>query len=621
MTWSDLSSPQGSQGAVPTSWPRRSRKAAFGYFSRRLLFAVLAGLVVCYVIRWQLLTERTPSTRPDTFTLESLGLSKSDIGMARANPTAPVGASPFRFVDIAVTAGVNFVHESGMTEAKHFPTAYGSGVAVFDADGDGNLDLYFANATFLPVGTVKTGPNRFFRNTGNGEFRDMTGWSGLGFTGYCQGIAVGDIDNDGDQDVFLCNYGGNVLYRNKGNGKFEDVTTRAHVDQTGWSTSAAFLDYDGDGKLDLYVVNYGRWRLPENDLVCVGAPGPFAENPPQARIYCSPKSIEPAPPYLYHNNGDGTFSEKAEAAGVRRIDGRGLGVVSADLNDDGRTDLYVVNDMCPNFVFINRGGGRFDDATEISGAGYDLQGATRAGMGVDAEDINGDGRPDLFVTNYWNEPNSVFVGMGEGRFEERSRGSGLMHDSLLWVGWGCTLTDFDNDGWPDCFVANGNVDDNLEQIGHTNPYAQPALLHRNLGQGRFESWPRERRGPTSTLTTSAAAWLAAILITMAMPTSSLTIKGARPRSSATTPKTTTVGFASALKGLAQTAMASAPELRSTLGIAWCSVSARGAQATPRLMTRECLLVLARRRWLGRSSSNGLPVKSIVVSRFPPAPIW
>src|SRR5262249_52293730 len=157
----------------------------------------------------------------------------------------------------------------------------------------------------------------------------------------------------------------------------------------------------------------------------------------------------------------------------------GLGVVAADLNDDGRIDLYVANDMCPNFVFLNQGDGTFEDVTESSGAGYDSGGQTRAGMGVDAEDVDGDGRPELVVTNFWNEPNSLFINRGGGRFEERSRSSGMLHDSLLWVGWGCALADFDNDGWPDCFVANGHVDDNLELLGYDNPHAQPPLLHHN----------------------------------------------------------------------------------------------------------------------------------------------
>jgi hypothetical protein len=180
-----------------------------------------------------------------------------------------------------------------------------------------------------------------------------------------------------------------------------------------------------------------------------------------------------------------------EAAGLGRSDGRGLGVLASDLDDDGRIDLYVANDMCPNFVFLNQGDGRFRDVTESSGAGYGPNGQVRAGMGVDAEDVNGDGRTDLFVTNFWNEAVALFINLGEGLFEERTRTSGLYHDSVLWVGWGCALADFDHDGWPDCFVANGHVDDNLEMLGLETPYAEPALLHRNLDGSRFQLATRE----------------------------------------------------------------------------------------------------------------------------------
>ena len=201
------------------------------------------------------------------------------------------------------------------------------------------------------------------------------------------------------------------------------------------------------------------------------------------RTYCIPTFIKPARHLLYRNNGNRTFTEVTEAAGVGRTDGRGFGVVAADLNGDGRIDLYVANDMCPNFVFLNRGDGTFEDATESSGAGYGSHGQTHAGMGVDAEDVNGDGRPDLLVTNYWNEPNSLYMNLGGGMFEDRTPASGMATDSTPWVGWGCALADFDNDGWPDCFVTNGHVDNNLELLGYNSPYAQPPLLHRNL-EGR-----------------------------------------------------------------------------------------------------------------------------------------
>jgi hypothetical protein len=411
--------------------------------------------------------------------------SATDLLSTRLTRSTQDLSSPFRFTEIARQAGIDFIHCSGKTSQKFIPTAFGSGVAIFDYDNDGKLDLYFATATVLPLGTASRGPNRLYRNLGGGRFQDATESSGLGFAGFCHGIVVGDIDNDGDPDVFLCNYGSDVLLLNEGNGCFRDISKSAGVDRANWSTSGAFLDYDNDGDLDLYVANYGRWKLPDDDQFCTDTKFLGRTTEEKYRSYCSPKLIKPAKHILYRNNGNHSFTDVSDAAGVGRTDGRGFGVVAADLNGDGRIDLYVANDLCPNFVFLNQGNGTFLDVTESSGAGYDAHGKTRAGMGVDAEDTNGDGRPDVFVTNYWNEPNSLFRNLGDGIFEDRTSQSGMAADSYPWVGWGCALADFDNDGWPDCFVANGHVDDNLALFGHNSPYEQPALLHRNLAGKRF----------------------------------------------------------------------------------------------------------------------------------------
>jgi len=419
------------------------------------------------------------------------GVTGTDLVAVRANPGQPQVPSPFRFTDIAQQAGIEFVHFSGMTMDKHFPTANGSGVAIFDYDNDGKLDLYLATGTLLPLGTARKGPNRLYRNRGGNRFEDVTEASGLGFAGFCHGIVVGDIDNDGDQDVFLCNYGPNVLFLNNGNGTFKDITKEAGVDGFNWSSGGAFLDYDNDGDLDLYVTNYGHWKLPDDDRFCTGRLGEQHPNEPRFRTYCSPKWIKPARHILYRNNGDRTFTDVTEAAGVGRTDGRGFGVVAADLNGDGRIDLYVANDQCPNFVFLNRGDGTFEDVTETSGAGYDSHGLTHAGMGVDAEDVDGDGLPDLLVTNFSGERISLYRNLGAGMFEDRTSTSGMANDSVPWVGWGCALADFDNDGWPDCFVTNGHVDDNLGLLGQRTPYAHPPLLHRNLEGSRFRLATRD----------------------------------------------------------------------------------------------------------------------------------
>jgi hypothetical protein len=387
--------------------------------------------------------------------------------------------SPIQFNDIAAAAGIDFVHTSGMTAERYVPTANGSGAAIFDYDNDGKLDLYFASGTLLPLGSQATGRNRLYRNEGNEKFRDVTEASGLGFAGYCHGIVVGDIDNDGDQDVFLCNYGPNALFLNNGNGTFRNISASAGIDRPNWTSSGAFLDYDRDGDLDLYLANYGDWKLPGDDIFC----GDKAKG---ARVYCQPKWIRPTKHILYRNNGDCTFTDVTDAARIGRNDGHGFGVVAADVNDDGLIDLYVANDRDPNFLFLNRGDGTFEDATMTSGAGLSESGQAQAGMGVDAEDIDGDGLPDLFVTNFSGEYNTLYQNLGKGLFLDVTALKGLAVDSIPWVGWGCALADFDNDGWPDCFVSNSQIDNNLHLLGQNSPYEEPPLLYRNLLGKRFQ---------------------------------------------------------------------------------------------------------------------------------------
>ena len=450
---------------------------------RRSYVRVLASLSIialAYIMSLIFRTDRASPARPpraQPIADSIAGVTGTELVSTRIVTARPQEPSPFRFAEIAHEAGIDFVHFSGMTEERYAPTANGSGVAIFDYDNDGKLDLYFATATPLPLGTAAKGTNRLYKNLGNNQFQDVTQVSGLAFAGYCHGIVVGDIDNDSDQDVFLCNYGTNVLLLNNGNGTFNDVSKRAGIGGFNWSIGGAFLDYDNDGDLDLYVTNYGQWKIPDDVQVCGKA---------NVRTYCIPTAIKPARHILFRNNGDLTFSDVTEVAGVARTDGRGFGVVATDLNGDGRIDLYVANDMCPNFLFLNRGNGTFEDVTESSGAGYDARGGTRAGMGVDAEDMDGDGRPDLFITNYWNEPNSLFMSLGDGLFEDRTPTSGMSTDSTPWVGWGCALADLDNDCWPDCFVTNGHVDNNLDLLGYNSPYAQPPLLHRNLEGRKFQ---------------------------------------------------------------------------------------------------------------------------------------
>jgi hypothetical protein len=404
------------------------------------------------------------------------------------NPTIPQEPSPFRFTDLLPTSGVDFVQYSGMDQDKHFPTANGSGLAVFDYDGDGKMDLYFCTYQHLKPEVPRRGSNRLYRNLGDGRFEDVTEKAGVGYVGCCHGAMAGDIDNDGDQDLFLANYGPNVLYLNNGDGTFTDISQQAGIHRPGWSSGGAFLDYDDDGDLDMYVSNYGDWKLPDDDKFCGDAESGL-------RLYCSPREVRTVQHFFYRNNGDHTFTDVAEEVGVARAPGQrghGFGVVAADLNDDGKIDLYVANDMNPNFLFLNKGDGTFHDATEESGAAYDDKGNAQSGMGVDAEDIDGDGRPELFVTNFANEYNTLYQNLGNGTFFDQTPAYGLAADAMPWVGWGCGLVDLDNDGWPDAFVANGHVDDNRAGVD----YAEPPLLHRNVPLG--EAADASRRFKLST---------------------------------------------------------------------------------------------------------------------------
>ena len=403
-------------------------------------------------------------------------------------------SSPFRFAEIAKDAGIDFVHFSGMTDEKHFPTANGSGAAVFDFDNDGLLDIYFATCTLLPLGTAEKGPNRLYKNLGGDRFKDVTAASGLGYRGFCHGIIAGDIDNDGDQDVFLYNYGSNACSDlNNGNGTFSDISKAAGIDSPNWSSSGAMIDYDNDGFLDIYVSNYGRWRYPEDH---------HRAGDPEKKIwlYSSPRTIQTVKHIFFHNNGNNTFTDvydkviRSDPQPRLRFQARGFGVVTADLNDDGLVDIFVANDMNPNFLFLNRGDGTFDDVSEVSGAAFNINGMAQSGMGTDAEDIDGDGLPELFVTNFSNEYATLYHNYGKGIFYDNTAFFGLASDSMPWVKWGCALADFDNDGWPDIFFVNGHVDNNRRSIGQPVDYEEIPLLFRNMfgtGTKRFRLATRD----------------------------------------------------------------------------------------------------------------------------------
>ena len=319
--------------------------------------------------------------------------------------------------------------------------------------------------------------NRLYRNLGGMKFEDVTATARVGYLGFCHGVAVGDVNGDGKPDLYLTNYGGNVLYLNKGDGTFRDASAGSGAEVKLWSNGAAFLDYDGDGLLDLYVTCYGQWTEAGPHEYC---------GDPEARTSRDvlPVFDPPSTPFPLEGQGDGTFEDTTERAGILRRDGRGLGVVAADVNRDGKADLYVANDACPNFLFLNKGDGTFEDVTESSGAATDGTGAVQGSMGVDVQDVDGDGRPELFVTNFRGQYNTLYRNLDGRNFQDiRRRRASFRTASPTSAGG--ALADFDNDGEPDMFVVNGEIDDNLRAFGQEIDYEQPTVVWRNLGRGKF----------------------------------------------------------------------------------------------------------------------------------------
>ena len=385
-----------------------------------------------------------------------------------------------RFEDRTAEAGIDFVHYNAATEEKFMVETMGSGGGFFDFDGDGSLDIYFVNGAPLPgsAGTAEPPRNALYRNDGYGRYRDVTDEAGVAGRGYGMGMTAGDVDNDGDLDLYVTNFGPNVFYRNRGDGTFEDATEEAGVEAVGWSTSAAFADYDRDGYLDLYVARYVDFAL-DNHKFC----GNQAKN---IKAYCHPDVYDPVPGILFRGRGDGTFEDVTRSAGVHVEDeGKSLGVVWGDYDNDGDVDLYVANDSMRNFLFRNEGGGKFTDVTLLAGVGYSEDGKTQAGMGTDMADYDGDGFLDLTVTNLDFEYNSMYRGGALGIFSDESFESGVAEVSLNFVGFGTFFFDFDNDGRLDVFVANGHIIDNIHLFNTVSTYREPNFLFENQGGGTF----------------------------------------------------------------------------------------------------------------------------------------
>ncbi len=391
---------------------------------------------------------------------------------------SPVGE--VRFSDGTAAAGIDFVHYNAATEEKYMVETMGSGGGFFDFDGDGALDIYLVNGAPLPGSAPTTEPprNALYRNDGAGSFEDVTERAGVAGKGYGMGMTAGDVDNDGDPDLYVTSFGPNVFYRNRGDGTFEDATEEAGLAAGGWSTSAAFADYDADGYLDLYVARYVDFAL-DNHKFC----GNQAKN---IKAYCHPDVYDPVAGILFRGRGDGTFEDVTRAAGVYVEDeGKSLGVVWGDYDNDGDVDLYVANDSMRNFLFRNDAGSRFTDVTLLAGVGYSEDGKTQAGMGTDMADYDGDGFLDVTVTNLDFEYNSMYRGGPSGIFSDESYESGVAEVTLNFVGFGTFFFDFDNDGRLDIFVANGHIIDNIHLFNSVSTYRERNFLFENQGGGVF----------------------------------------------------------------------------------------------------------------------------------------
>jgi enediyne biosynthesis protein E4 len=395
---------------------------------------------------------------------------------------APIGVN---FVDVAKESGLKATTIfGGEHKNKYLLETTGCGVAFYDYDNDGWLDIFLVNGTRLegfPAGHLPT--NRLFKNNRDGTFTDVTEKAGLVHSGWGQGVCIGDYDNDGFEDLFVAYFGRNVLYHNNGNGTFTDVTEKAGVGGNGkrWNSGCAFVDYDRDGKLDLFVANY-------IDLDLATAPVP--ESGPclykGVMVACGPPGLNGGKNILFHNNGDGTFTDVSESAGILLANGTyGLGVLTGDFNNNGWPDIYVANDSTASALYENQKNGKFKDVALEAGCALSADGKPQAGMGVSAGDYDLDGNLDIVKTNFAGDTPSLYHNLGGGTFEDATFTAGLgKHTQYL--GWGCGFFDFDNDGWPDILICNGHVYPEVEQLRTEAGYAQRKLLYRNLRNGKFE---------------------------------------------------------------------------------------------------------------------------------------
>lgn len=382
------------------------------------------------------------------------------------------------FVEVTQQAGIDFRYTNGASGQKYVLESIGSGAAFFDADGDGFLDLYIVNGASLPGYDGPPAFNAHYRNKGDGTFVDITQETKTGDAGYGMGAAIGDVDNDGAPDLYVTNYGPNIFYRNRGNGTFVDITQETDTGDSGWGTHASFADIDNDGDLDLYVANYMAFDL-DNNVECFTG---------TARSICGPLTYPGQSGVLYRNDSDEQirFTNVTNQVGLANATGRQLAAVFGDIDSDGDTDLFVANDVQPNFLFLNSGDGTFVEEGIIAGVAYNDDGLAESAMGADIGDYDNDGRFDIVLSTFQWLPNTLYHNDGDGFFTDQTFASKLGEPSVPYLGMAATFIDYDNDGFLDVYITNGHLDDNVHEFDPATSYAQQNQLFRNRGNGSFD---------------------------------------------------------------------------------------------------------------------------------------
>ncbi len=392
--------------------------------------------------------------------------------------TSPPESSPVTFRDITQKAGIHFVHNNAAFGKKYLPETMGPGVAFIDYDNDGWQDIFLVNGTDWPGRPSKHSTPKLYHNNHDGTFTDVTHKAGLDVELFGMGVAVGDYDNDGYDDLFITTMGQSHLFHNNGNGTFTDVTQKAGLmGPKEFSTSAAWIDYDKDGKLDLVVANYVQWSL-DGDLYCT-LDG-------KSKSYCTPESYKGTSVRLWHNRGDGTFEDATKKAGLSEPTSKTLGIAILDYDNDGWPDLLFSNDTQPNKLYRNNGNGTFTEKAVVAGIAFSEDGVARAGMGVDAADYDRSGAASILITNFSNQMLSLYHNEGKGLFVDEAPRSEVGRATLLTLGFGCFFFDYDLDGWPDIFIANGHIDGDIQRVQPNVKYAMPPHLFRNVGKGNFQ---------------------------------------------------------------------------------------------------------------------------------------